>query len=343
MRRNLALTPESLASCEDAHERRSRHDLEPPLWLTLRPLPDVDPEWISLMTTTRHRAAARLAARFGKLSRPALVASTVTAAAVAVGVTVTASAPDVTKDQTVSLGSPSAALDEVNLAERREQRISRSATRLAPPVALEPKATDHKFATALLNIWLEPREGGKRLGLLKWGTKVAVTGQVVGHWAEVLLPDGNRQVVRWVNAHYLANSKPKPEESSSGSGESTDGPTVGGSCSNGTTVPAGVSSNIAAIHQAVCSNWPQITTYGTLRADTGDHGSGRAIDIMISGSEAWEVAEFLRAGYSSFGISYIIHAQKIWSVDRAGEGWRYMEDRGSITANHYDHVHVSVY
>jgi hypothetical protein len=26
---------------------------------------------------------------------------------------------------------------------------------------------------------------------------------------------------------------------------------------------------------------------------------------------------------------------------RASEGWRYMEDRGSTTANHYDHVHVS--
>jgi len=27
----------------------------------------------------------------------------------------------------------------------------------------------------------------------------------------------------------------------------------------------------------------------------------------------------------------------------AEEGWRLMPDRGSTTANHYDHVHVSVY
>jgi hypothetical protein len=30
-------------------------------------------------------------------------------------------------------------------------------------------------------------------------------------------------------------------------------------------------------------------------------------------------------------------------VERSSEGWRYMSDRGSTTANHYDHVHVSVF
>ena len=28
---------------------------------------------------------------------------------------------------------------------------------------------------------------------------------------------------------------------------------------------------------------------------------------------------------------------------RASEGWRFFADRGSPTANHMDHVHVSVY
>ena len=308
------------------------------------------------MTTKRQRVTARLtarlAARFGKLSRLVAVSGTATATVLVGGLTVASSAPDDAKDQTVSLGSSTAAFDQDEFAKLRKQRVSRSATRLAPRVTLNPKATDQKFATALLNIWEEPREKGKRLGLIRWGTKVAVTGQVVGHWAEVLLPGGKRQVARWVNADYLANKKPKPapqpEERRSGPVESTAAPSgvapsVGGSCSNGSSVAIGVSSNIAAIHQAVCANWPQITTYGTLRADSGDHGSGRAADIMVSGSEAWAVAEFLRANSSSFGINYVIHAQKMWSVDRAGEGWRYMEDRGSTTANHYDHVHVSVY
>ena len=64
---------------------------------------------------------------------------------------------------------------------------------------------------------------------------------------------------------------------------------------------------------------------------------------MVSGDRGWQVAEFVRSNYSQFGVSYLIYSQQIWSVDRSGEGWRGMEDRGSTTANHYDHVHVTVY
>jgi hypothetical protein len=64
---------------------------------------------------------------------------------------------------------------------------------------------------------------------------------------------------------------------------------------------------------------------------------------MISGDAGWEVAEFVRANAGDLGVSEVIYAQKIWTVERSSEGWRYMEDRGSTTANHYDHVHVSVY
>ena len=303
------------------------------------------------MNTTRHRATARLAARFGKLSRLAVLSSTVTAAVVVAGVTAAPSAPESTQAQSVSLGSAVRSLDAEQLAALRDDdRVSRSASRLAPRVSLDPKPADHKFATALLNIWEKPREQGKRFGLIQWGSKVAVTGQVVGNWAEVLL--GKDEVVRWVNADYLANTKPKPKKvetaSTSSSSTTTEtapapapAPSTGGTCTNGTSVSG--TPSVIEIHQSVCANWPAITSYGTYRADSGDHGSGRAIDIMISGATGWEIAEYLRANYSSFGISYIIYSQKIWSVDRAGEGWRYMEDRGSTTANHYDHVHVSVY
>ena len=304
------------------------------------------------MTTTRPRATARLAGRFGKLSRLAVLSSA-TVAVVALGVT-SAVAPDTENRSTeVSLGA-AAPLDLEHFAETRDQRVSRT----APRVALEPDATDHKFATAALNIWTGPKQQGPRADhVIEWGTKIAVTGQVVGQWAEVLLPrdNGNGPVIRWVNATYLAEKKPRPEKPKPASAPTTSGgstaapaapaaPSTGGTCTNGTSVPSGVSPSIVAIHQAVCANWPEITTYGTFRpGDTGDHGSGRAVDIMISGALGWEIAEFVRANASSFGVSYIIYSQKIWSIDRSGEGWRYMEDRGSTTANHYDHVHVSVY
>ena len=103
-----------------------------------------------------------------------------------------------------------------------------------------------------------------------------------------------------------------------------------------------MSSNIRATHQAVCSNFPEIVTYGTLRSD-GEHAQGIAVDIMVSGDRGWEVAEFVRRYYSELGVNYVIHARRIWSVDRSGEGWRSMADRGSVTANHYDHVHVTTY
>ena len=38
---------------------------------------------------------------------------------------------------------------------------------------------------------------------------------------------------------------------------------------------------------------------------------------------------------------YIIWQQRYYDI-RTGGGWRMMSDRGGATANHYDHVHVSV-
>ena len=198
------------------------------------------------------------------------------------------------------------------------------------PAAVERaiKSADKQlWATAPLNLWTTPDENAAKLGVLKEGKKVLVTGRKMLGREEIVV-DGRS---RWVTVGYLSAEKPDP------------GPSVDGVCTNGSSVPSGVSPHIANVHQAVCAAWPEITTYGTFRADSGDHGSGRAVDIMISGSTGWEIAEFLRANYSDFGISYVIYSQKIWSVERSGEGWRPMEDRGSVTANHYDHVHVSVY
>ncbi len=104
-----------------------------------------------------------------------------------------------------------------------------------------------------------------------------------------------------------------------------------------------MSQSIVAIHEAVCANFPDISVYGTLRGGGGDHPLGKAVDIMVSGAEGQAVADFVRENYAALGVSYVIYAQRIWSVQRSGEGWRGMPNRGSTTANHYDHVHVSVY
>jgi hypothetical protein len=84
--------------------------------------------------------------------------------------------------------------------------------------------------------------------------------------------------------------------------------------------------------------------------DPQDHGDGRACDFMEStggrtpsaGAQRHgdEVARYAVANARRLGISYVIWKQHIWNV--RGGGWRPMEDRGSITQNHYDHVHISV-
>jgi len=84
--------------------------------------------------------------------------------------------------------------------------------------------------------------------------------------------------------------------------------------------------------------------------DPQDHGDGRACDFMEStggrmpsaGAQRHgdQVARYAVANARRLGISYVIWKQHIWNV--RGGGWRPMEDRGSLTQNHYDHVHISV-
>jgi hypothetical protein len=223
--------------------------------------------------------------------------------------------------------------------DRADTPVTRSTSRLAAldtevkvPNALSKAAIRTAIKTAdtrlwttdELNIWDEPGGKAEKLGELEPGKKVLVTGREMWGRSEVVL--GGKS--RWVTSGYFSDEEP---------------PTLGGECTNGTSVAGGVSSSIVAIHRAVCANFPEVSTYGTLRGGGGDHGTGRAVDIMVSGARGWDIANFIRENYVALGVSYIIYSQQIWSVERSGEGWRGMSNRGSATANHYDHVHVSVF
>ena len=56
-----------------------------------------------------------------------------------------------------------------------------------------------------------------------------------------------------------------------------------------------------------------------------------------------EVANWARANAKTLGIQYVIWNQRIWNVQRDKEGWRPMADRGGDSANHKNHVHITVY
>ena len=73
------------------------------------------------------------------------------------------------------------------------------------------------------------------------------------------------------------------------------------------------------------------------RAGGGDHPAGLALDFMVDTATGNNLAAYVLAHQSEFGVKYVIWRQRI----NMGTGWETMEDRGGPTANHYDHVHVS--
>ncbi|KAH8723417.1 hypothetical protein GQ44DRAFT_803880 [Phaeosphaeriaceae sp. PMI808] len=98
----------------------------------------------------------------------------------------------------------------------------------------------------------------------------------------------------------------------------------------------------------------RVKSIGCFRPDCdcgkSDHCCGRAIDFMCSdaGGSATlsgrEIAEWVMRNRSGHNVKYIIWGQRIWESGdtvEAWTGWKPMEDRNSITANHWDHVHVS--
>ncbi|WP_051209447.1 M23 family metallopeptidase [Propionicicella superfundia] len=88
-----------------------------------------------------------------------------------------------------------------------------------------------------------------------------------------------------------------------------------------------------------------ITDIGGVREDSvPDHPSGLALDFMVYRDRATgdRLAAYIVGHAREFDVQYLIWQQRIWNIDRADEGWRAMEDRGSDTANHKDHVHVTM-
>ena len=75
----------------------------------------------------------------------------------------------------------------------------------------------------------------------------------------------------------------------------------------------------------------------------GVFGELMHVERLIQAHEVHAIAEWVRANHAALGVSEVLWAQQIWTVQRSSEGWRTFEDRGSATANHYDHVHVTVY
>jgi hypothetical protein len=278
------------------------------------------------------------------------VAAAVTLATVTVGVSWPDDAPAQSR---VAISGPTT-LVRADPVPVRVAPISRSEerVRLKPKPEPVPEIVDRLFVTTLLNVWTKPSEKSTLVDVLEEGEKVAVSGVVKGEWAEVVLDKQSR----WVHGAYLSEEKPRPEpkpepkpepepavEAAAPAAEPAPTGLSTAPCASGSSVESGLVPNAVAVHRAVCAAFPSVSSYGGVRNDSGAHGTGQALDIMVTGSAGDTIADYVRANAGALGVSEVLWSQKIWTVERGSEGWRYMEDRGSTTANHYDHVHVTVY
>ena len=200
--------------------------------------------------------------------------------------------------------------------------VSTTAQPTAPP---QPTTVGTRYATVALDIRATPAYTTTVITELPTGTAVKITGTVSGDYAQVVW-DG---AARWVTAKYLSTTQTLNTGGSVGLDNLTG--------------------NGKAIVTTVRAHFPQITTmYGVRPDPLPDHPSGHAVDIMLPNYQSnetlgWTIANYMRAHAAELHISYLIFHQHIWNIARESEGWRLMADRGSDTANHMNHVHVTVF
>ncbi|MGZ4448897.1 MAG: mucin-2 protein [Nocardioides sp.] len=201
---------------------------------------------------------------------------------------------------------------------REERRLTREAV---------AHAHLHRWTTTVLNLWSASGADATRVGELDSGKQVLVTGRTAEGREEVVV-DG---AARWVTAGYLSADKPVVAPAGLSTAPCPDG-----------SVENGLTSGAVLVYRAVCHAFPQITSYGGWDAH-GEHASGKALDIMTSDKALGDqIAAFLQSHASELDLYDVIWWDQIWTPVRASEGWRAYGDHGSATANHMDHVHVSV-
>ncbi|WIX77547.1 hypothetical protein QRX50_40090 [Amycolatopsis carbonis] len=127
----------------------------------------------------------------------------------------------------------------------------------------------------------------------------------------------------------VAKTKPKPPPAA------TKTLSAGKACSS---TLAGAQSGAAQVGNHILTKFKVSSVGGRAgRGGASDHPAGLALDFMVDTTTGNALAAYVLAHQGEFGVTYVIWRQRI----NTGSGWDPMEDRGSPTANHFDHVHVS--
>jgi hypothetical protein len=115
----------------------------------------------------------------------------------------------------------------------------------------------------------------------------------------------------------------------------------------------GVTARMLKTKNTIDIEFGPFPTIGCFRGgvDAQDHATGTACDFMVSTGGSYpssagraqgdRVAQYAISNASRLGVKYVIWRQRIY--DMRSPGWDFMSDRGGVTANHYDHVHISVF
>ena len=289
------------------------------------------------------------ARRFPRRTRLPLIAApialVVTGGAIALGVGLPGGSSLVARDaaQDLARAAPSAAsvsaMPTPTAMTTPRMTPVRTPTRSATVSRSEPRTK--MYAEVDLNLWTEPGDTADLAGVLQEGDTALVTGTTRSGRMQVLV-DGT---TRWVTPGHLATDKPEkpdvPEKS-----EAPD-PAVGvlsdAPCPDG-SVESRLKPETIRLYRAVCHAFPQVQHYLGWGARS-EHDTGNAIDVMVYGDKALgdRIAAWAQAHAGELDLYDILWYHRIWTPVRASEGWRTFADRGSPTANHMDHVHVSVY
>ncbi|MGN9845309.1 coiled-coil domain-containing protein [Nonomuraea sp. H19] len=111
-----------------------------------------------------------------------------------------------------------------------------------------------------------------------------------------------------------------------------------------------ITSRTRLMRAQVQKNFALPYAVGCFRAGSdGEHPLGRACDFMMSTGGSMptaannalgdRIADWAIKNKDKIGVKYVIWKQRI----NMGSGWRAMSNRGSVTENHFDHVHISMY
>ena len=187
------------------------------------------------------------------------------------------------------------------------------------------------YSTGSLNVRAEADTESELVGSIGRGTKVSATSTIEGKYRRIQFEDG----YGWVLAASLSDEADSPVASG----------TTMAACPRGSAVERGLRAKTIYIYRSVCEQFPEINSVGGMRrGGLPFHKNGRALDLMLTthveSELGWRITKYLIAHQREFTIDHIIFEQQIWTPGT--QRWRKMADRGSLNANHFNHVHVAI-